>query len=87
MPRTAPRRRRRSRHEPGAVSETFTVNGETRPWKAQTVRDLLIAAGVALDKGGLAVARNASVLPHGQWNDTAVEPDDRIEIVHIVRGG
>ena len=69
------------------MSETFTVNGETRPWKAQTVRELLIAAGVALDKGGLAVARNASVLPHGQWNDTPVEPDDRIEIVHIVRGG
>ncbi len=69
------------------MSETITVNGESRPWQAQTVRELLAADGLATDRGGLAVALNASVVPRRQWDATPVKPDDRIEIVHIVRGG
>lgn len=69
------------------MSEIITVNGEPRPWRAQTVRELLAADGLITDKGGLAVALNASVVPRGEWDTTRVGPDDRIEIVHIVRGG
>lgn len=69
------------------MSGTITVNGEGRTWQAQTVRDLLVADGVAIDKGGLAVALNASVVPRADWDTTAVRPNDRIEIVQIVRGG
>ncbi len=69
------------------MSETIIINGEIRPWRAQTVHELLVADGVATDRGGLAVALNASVVPRGAWDETAVKPDDRIEIVHIVRGG
>ncbi len=69
------------------MSETITVNGEPRPWQAQTVRALLVADGLMTDKGGLAVALNASVVPREEWDTTPVGPDDRIEIVHIVRGG
>ena len=72
---------------PGAVSETITVNGETRQWRAQTVQDLLAADGLAAGNGGLAVALNENVVPRAQWLATPVEPDDRIEIIHIVRGG
>ncbi len=69
------------------MSGTITVNGERRPWQAQTVRELLTADGVVANRGGLAVALNASVVPRTEWDATAVRPDDRIEIVHIVRGG
>ena len=69
------------------MSETITVNGESRPWRAQTVAELLAADGLTTGTGGLAVARNASVVPRGEWETTRIDPDDRIEIVHIVRGG
>ncbi len=69
------------------MSGNITVNGENRPWQAQTVRDLLVADGVAIDNGGLAVALNASVVPRADWDATAVNPNDKIEIVQIVRGG
>lgn len=70
-----------------ALSETITVNGEPRQWRAQSVQDLLAGDGLAIDKGGLAVALNANVVPRAEWPATAVSPDDSIEIIQIVRGG
>ena len=69
------------------MERTITVNGEARPWKAQTVGELLAADGLAAAAGGIAVARNAEVVPRAEWDRVRIEPDDRIEIVHIVRGG
>ena len=69
------------------MSATITVNGEVRDWKAQSMGELLTGDGIETGQGGLAVARNASVVPHEQWDQTPVEPDDKIEIVQIVRGG
>jgi sulfur carrier protein len=69
------------------VKRTFTVNGAPRPWSGQSLRALLADSGVAPDRGGVAVARNGAVVPRADWDSTAVQPDDRIEIVHIVRGG
>jgi sulfur carrier protein len=38
-------------------------------------------------RGGVAVALNGEVVPRAEWDQTPVKPDDKIEIVHIVRGG
>jgi sulfur carrier protein len=67
--------------------DTYTLNGETKPWAATSVAGLLEEAGVDSARGGVAVARNGEVVPRAQWDQTAVQPDDKIEIVHIVRGG
>ena len=69
------------------MSATITVNGEVRDWKPQTMGELLAGDGIEPGQGGLAVARNANVVPRREWDRTAVERDDRIEIVQIVRGG
>ena len=69
------------------VKQTITVNGKRQPWSGQSVRALLVEAGIAPERGGVAVALNGAVVPRGEWDSTAVRPDDKIEIVHIVRGG
>ena len=69
------------------MTATIRVNGESRPWRAETVRDLLAGEGIAMDGGGLAVALNENVIPRGAWATTRLKPDDRVEIVRIVRGG
>lgn len=69
------------------MSGNIQLNGEDQPWSDQTLRDLVAGAGVDLDKGGLAIARNGEVVPRADWAQTRLEPNDSIEIVHIVRGG
>jgi len=69
------------------MTATIRVNGESRRWRAQTVGDLLAGEGIAMDSGGLAVALNENVIPRGAWATTRLKPDDRVEIVQIVRGG
>ena len=69
------------------MSERITVNGEAHTWADQSVADLLRDFDVLPDKGGVAVALNADVVPRGDWAGTRIRPGDRIEIVHIVRGG
>ena len=36
---------------------------------------------------GIAVARNGEVVPKSQWGSTALESDDRVEIVTAAAGG
>ena len=67
--------------------QSFSLNGKQKPWTAMSVVGLLEEAGVDSGRGGVAVARNGEVVPRAQLAQTAVQPDDRIEIVHIVRGG
>ena len=69
------------------MSGTITVNGKTRTWRDETMRDLLVELGLAPEKGGIAIAVNAAVVPRGEWPTRRVAPDDRVEIVQIVRGG
>lgn len=69
------------------MSGTIRLNGEDQPWSDQSLRDLVAGAGIDLDKGGVAIARNGEVVPRADWAQTRLEPDDRIEIVRIVRGG
>jgi len=69
------------------MNQVIRLNGEDRPWREQSLCDLAAGAGHDLEKGGIAIARNGEVVPRTDWAQTRLRPDDRIEIVHIVRGG
>ena len=76
----------------------ITVNGTERSWaQGGTVATLvaeitgrtLSADGRAADGNrlGVAVARNAEVVPRSQWSSVVLTPGDDIEIVTAVQGG
>ena len=63
-----------------------TINGEGQEIpKGLTVRALLAHLGIHAER--VAIEYNFDVLPRDQWADTAVQPNDRFEIVHFVGGG
>jgi sulfur carrier protein len=77
---------------------SITLNGSARVLSTgETVTDLvgeitgrrIAADGQATDgkRLGVAVARNAGVVPRSQWATTALTPGDDIEIVTAVQGG
>ncbi len=77
---------------------TIQLNGAAAPLAAgTTVADLVAAVtgrtilptGKPADGGrlGVAVARNAGIVPRSQWSATTVESDDDVEIVTAVQGG
>lgn len=77
---------------------TIHINGTAQPHAAgTTVADLvsamtgkaLLATGLAADGGrlGVAVARNADIVPRSQWAATLVMDNDQLEIVTAVQGG
>jgi sulfur carrier protein len=63
------------------------VNGEPFTLNGGGIRALLADKGIDDAQGGVAVAVNGEVVPRGDWDQTPLQPDDMIEIVHIVRGG
>jgi sulfur carrier protein len=63
------------------------VNGEAVPLAGGSIRALLADKGIDEDRGGVAIALNGEVVPRGDWDQTPLKPNDKIEIVHIVRGG
>lgn len=67
--------------------QTIILNGEILPMTSQDIRGLLADRGIDSDRGGVAVAVNGEVVPRGEWDQTPVKPNDKVEIVHIVRGG
>ncbi|MGB0575615.1 MAG: sulfur carrier protein ThiS [Alphaproteobacteria bacterium] len=69
------------------MSKTISVNGEQKPLNSSTLIELLEENGVDSDKGGVAVALNGEVVPRADWAQTSMNQDDKVEIVHIVRGG
>lgn len=66
---------------------TILVNGEPVPLNGGSIRALLADRGIDEGRGGVAIAINGEVVPRGDWDRTPLRPDDKIEIVHIVRGG
>ena len=66
---------------------TIRVNGESRPLEAETLEALLRELGLNPTRKGLAIALNGAVAPRRDWPDTALKPDDEIEIVRPARGG
>ena len=64
----------------------ITLNGEPREVPSGlTVNALLVHLALRPDR--VAIERNSEILPKSQWTATAVVPDDRFEIVHLVGGG
>jgi len=61
------------------------LNGEPRAVEATTIAQLVIELG--LEKRMLAVERNLEVVPKSEYETTKIEPDDRLEVVHMIGGG
>ena len=69
------------------MSETISVNGVLKPLKTLSLFKLLEENGADGRKGGVAVALNGEVVPRADWAQTSIKPNDKVEIVQIVRGG
>jgi sulfur carrier protein len=63
------------------------VNGQDVSLSAATIADLLAEQAIDIDRRGIAVALNGSVIPRSAWGETAVRPDDSVEIVRAMQGG
>ncbi|MCS6827886.1 MAG: sulfur carrier protein ThiS [Caldilinea sp.] len=66
---------------------TIVVNGESQPYRAQTVAELVAMQGIASDRAGIAVAVNGKVIARSRWQEHPLQPNDRVEIVKAVAGG
>lgn len=63
-----------------------TLNGEARQFdEGLSVRGLLI--GLGLDPAKIAVERNLEIVPRSTYDQVALAPGDRLEIVHFIGGG
>jgi sulfur carrier protein len=69
------------------MSQTLTINGQSRASTAATVAALLAEEGVPLDAKGVAVALNGAVVRKMEWNATALASGDTVEIVKPFSGG
>ena len=49
--------------------------------------DLLTSQGLDMDLGGVAVVVNSTIVSRSKWKKIKINAGDKIEIVHIVRGG
>jgi sulfur carrier protein len=65
----------------------LVVNGTVQrlPSHPRTVGDLVRALNLAGKR--VAVERNGEIVPKGRYEETAVDPNDRFEIVAAVGGG
>ena len=51
-----------------------------------TVSDAVAAAGVD-GRRGIAVAVEGEVVPRSEWDETPLEEDQHVEVLHAVQGG
>ncbi len=61
------------------------LNGEEREVAAQDLRSLLLEMKLPVE--GVAVAHNGTVVPRSRQLQTALLPDDRVEVIRAVGGG
>ena len=61
------------------------VNGELREVDAPSLTDLI--AYLDLPVARIAIELNREVVRRGDWGNTMLKDEDRIEIVHFVGGG
>jgi len=67
---------------------TVWVNGEPRDLPAGAkLADAVAATGAPPDRPGIAVAVDGEVVPRGEWDATALEDGQRVEVVQAVQGG
>ncbi|HEX8196982.1 MAG TPA: sulfur carrier protein ThiS [Pyrinomonadaceae bacterium] len=65
---------------------TVIVNGETRQIPENTNLARLLEI-LELASARVAIELNQSVIRRGEWENTVLRENDRIEIVHFVGGG
>ncbi len=70
-----------------SMNAIIRINGESRPYHQQTVRELLAEHGFNPDRPGIAVAVNARVIPRDEWDSARLQPNDRVEIIRATAGG
>ena len=67
---------------------TVIVNGQPAQVEpGQTVAGLLAGLGHPPEGPGIAVARNGEVVPRSAWATTALDDDDRVEVLGASQGG
>jgi sulfur carrier protein len=67
---------------------TVIVNGQPAQLApGQTLAGLLAALGHPPGGPGIAVAVNGEVVPRGAWSTTALDDNDRIEVLGASQGG
>lgn len=49
--------------------------------------DFVISRSNNTEPKGVAVALNEMIIPKSKWNDTMINENDSVEIVHAVQGG
>jgi thiamine biosynthesis protein ThiS len=65
---------------------TLQINGETREVSSvANVRELLQALGISETR--VAVEVNRKIIRRGEWDNTSLSDNDRVEIVQFVGGG
>lgn len=69
------------------IAPQIRINGETEPFAAVTLEQLLEEKAVDTGHRGIAVALNGAVVPRAGWRDTALKPGDSVEIVRARQGG
>ena len=62
------------------------VNGETREVEENLSLPKLVAE-LELKPEQIAIELNHNVVRRAQWDNTLLQPDDKVEIVHFVGGG
>lgn len=70
-----------------AITPHIRINGETAPFAATTLEQLLEEKAIDTGQRGIAVALNGAVVPRTAWRDTALKPGDSVEIVRARQGG
>jgi thiazole synthase len=68
------------------MAVTVTINGETRHLGG-SVSVAVLLTGMGLDPAKIAVERNHEIVPRSQYDGTAVEDGDKLEIVQFIGGG
>lgn len=64
------------------------VNGENKTLNSElNVLEFLKNELNKTEFGGIAVAKNGTIVPRSKWESTGINDNDNIEIVHAVQGG
>jgi sulfur carrier protein len=63
------------------------VNGSEREMRDGATIEELLRLMELQGARGVAVARNGDVVLRAQWEQTPLEPGDRVEVLHAVQGG
>ena len=69
------------------MTNSIRLNGELRPYAAETVAELLRCLGIEPARAGVAVAINGSIIPRARWTDAAISAGDDIDVVRPAQGG